>query len=64
MLAPVIVDGEMVATISVHHQGGPREWQVAEVRALADARRRLESEWSERRAGEPVAGVDETGEGT
>ena len=46
MLAPVFVEGEMVATISVHQQDKPRTWSAAEVGALAAARATLEEELS------------------
>lgn len=44
MLAPVIVDGEFVGTISVHLVGETRQWDDEAIGALADARARLEAE--------------------
>lgn len=44
MLAPVIVRGEMVGTISVHQQDRSRVWTKGEIGALADAQMTLEAE--------------------
>jgi len=37
MLAPVIIGGRLVATISVHQQGSARRWSPADVAALEEA---------------------------
>ncbi|MDE3205428.1 MAG: GAF domain-containing protein [Acidobacteriota bacterium] len=47
MLAPVLVSGQMVATISVHQQDSPRQWSVADLAALADAVTQVEAWYHE-----------------
>lgn len=42
MLAPIVVDDSMVGTISVHQEGGPRDWSEADIGALRRARSDLE----------------------
>ena len=42
MLAPVVVGGAMVATVSVHQVGSTRQWTSADIAALARAREQLE----------------------
>lgn len=48
MLAPVVIDDAMVATISVHQVGSAREWTADEIESLAAARARLEAAMAER----------------
>jgi len=37
VLAPVVVTGTMVATVSLHQQGTTRDWDGADIDAVADA---------------------------
>lgn len=45
LLGPLLRDGVLVGSISVHQQGGPRTWSEADVRAVAYAVQRLRAAW-------------------
>jgi len=48
MLAPVVIDGEMVATISVHQQDNCRTWTHENISALERAQAQVQRSLSER----------------
>jgi GAF domain-containing protein len=45
LLGPLLRDGELVGTVSVHHEGGPRSWSEADVDAVVAAVQRLRPLW-------------------
>jgi GAF domain-containing protein len=48
MLAPVVIDGAMVATISVHQQDNSRTWTQEDISALERAQAQVQRSLSER----------------
>jgi GAF domain-containing protein len=45
LLGPLLRDGDLVGTVSVHHEGGPRSWTPQDVTAVLVAVERLRPVW-------------------